>query len=242
MILILLLSASTAAATPKSSPVTPEELFKQANTAYEAGEFTQARAKYERLLGERAAGPALAYNLGNTHHRLGARGQAILWYERARRLAPRDEDIRFNLSLARSSLKDEEGLLWETLDRVLTPTELPWVVAGLIWLLFGLSGTALWWELPWTRIRGGICVLLLLLLPLGGWWLARARHQVASWAVIVSPDVEVRSGPGDQYTVGATVPEGRRALILNRRPGWVEIGIPSQSLKGWVVEKDIAKI
>jgi len=54
--------------------------------------------------------------------------------------------------------------------------------------------------------------------------------------------VEVRSGPGDQYTVRATVPEGRRALILNRRPGWVEIGIPSQSLKGWVVEKDIAKI
>ena len=51
-----------------------------------------------------------------------------------------------------------------------------------------------------------------------------------------SPAVEIRSGPGDQFPVGYSAPEGQRVLLLSRRPGWVEIGVPSRSLKGWVVD------
>lgn len=218
------------------------ELLLQANQAYEAGDFKRALARYRRLVEENGAGAAVAYNLGNTHYRLEDRGRAILWYERARRLDPRDEDIRHNLKLARSALQDEPASAWEALDLALTPRELPAVTAFLAWLLFGVAGTALWLGIAWPRVRIAVCACALLLAAAGAWWALREQHAARPWAVILDPAVEVRSGPGTQYAVGFTAPAGRRALILNRRPGWVEIGLPAQSLKGWVKDGSIEKI
>lgn len=239
---LLLFPLSTTEAAADETTPTAHEQFQRANNSYEAGKFDEALAAYDRLVQTDGSSPALAYNLGNTHYRLGHTGLAILWYERARRLAPRDEEIRFNLSLAVSGLRDREGQIWETLERILTPAELPWVVTVLIWLLFGIAGTALWRDLPWAQVRMSLIALSLLLVLAGSWWLSQARHRSAQWAVITGPTVEVRSGPGDQYAVGFTAPEGQQALILNRRPGWVEIGVPSRSLKGWVVEESLTKI
>ena len=41
--------------------------------------------------------PQAHYNLGNACFKAGRLGEAVLWYERALRLAPRDADIRANL-------------------------------------------------------------------------------------------------------------------------------------------------
>ena len=122
------------------------------------------------------------------------------------------------------------------------PRELPVATVVLVWLLFGLAGAALWFEIAWPKIRLPTCLLALLLVAAGAWWLLRERHAARPWAVITRPAVEVRSGPGTQYAVGFTAPAGRRALILNRRPGWIEIGLPTQSLKGWVKQGSVEKI
>lgn len=245
-IALLLPSLVTAAHAKRSVPYgtqdTPQEVLRAAGAAYEAGKYAEALAGYERVLQSAVLTPALAYNTGNTHYRLGRKGLAVLWYERARRLSPRDEDIRFNLSLARSGLDDDEGAFGETLDRVLSPSELPWVLTVLIWLLFGTAGWALWRNLPWARVRGAVLASLVLLALFGCWWMARTRDLGSPWAVVTVPVAEVRSGPGNQFTVGFTVPEGRRALMLNHRPGWIEIGVPGQGLKGWVTEESVAGI
>jgi len=51
-----------------------------------------------------AAGAALAYNLGTTHHRMEQLPQALLWYRRAAELAPGDPWVNENLELARAEL------------------------------------------------------------------------------------------------------------------------------------------
>ena len=55
---------------------------------------------------------------------------------------------------------------------------------------------------------------------------------------------EVRSGPGGQFSVGFTVPEGRAVTLLNASPqsGYLEIGLPDEGLKGWVRESSVTRL
>ncbi len=243
IMLLLLLSCPALAADP--APVSPADdaaALSRAAAAYESGRLSDALTDYEALVARFPGDANLAYNLGNTYWRLGKRGKSILWYERARRLHPGDGDIRFNLKLARSSLADEESTWGEAFDRVLSPVMLWWLAVALLWGICLTVGVALIREWPREKWR----VVLTLGTPafvLLSIWLGLRIHDLGMpWAVVAVPTAEVRSGPGDQFPVGYTAPEGQRALILNRRPGWLEIGIPSKSLKGWVAETAVETI
>ena len=75
------------------------EQMAKANESYEGGEYAQALEIYERLVEEGAVDPDLFYNLGNAYYKEGQPGRAVLYYKRALRLAPRDNDARTNLQL-----------------------------------------------------------------------------------------------------------------------------------------------
>jgi len=240
--LVLALSGRIEAANSPSALSSGPSLFERAGSAYEAGKYAEALDLYTQSAKEDGLTAGLAYNTGNAEFRLGRRGRAAIWFERARMMAPRDADILFNLGVARSHLQDEEGTAWEFLDRIITRWELPWVVAILAWLVFGCAGTALGGVVAWRRVRLVVCVGAVLLLASAIWILLRERAAQQPWAVVVAPVAEAHSGPGDNNPVGFTVPEGRHALVTGFRPGWVEIGVPALGLKGWVREDSIERI
>ena len=75
--------------------------FTAAAEAYKAEDYDKAAAAYEEVLRGGKESGALYYNLGNSYFKKGSLGKAILNYERARRLVPRDGDLNFNLEYAR---------------------------------------------------------------------------------------------------------------------------------------------
>src|SRR5258706_5768809 len=79
--------------------------FKSANALYDAGKFAEAAAAYEKIEPKTAN---VYFNLGNALFRQEKYGPALLNYERARRLAPRDPDILANLNFAQQHLAVEE--------------------------------------------------------------------------------------------------------------------------------------
>jgi len=84
------------------------ELFERGNQLYEAGEFEEAAVVYEETAARGVVVPSLYYNLGNSYYKSGYLGRAVLNYERALRLVPRDEDARANLELVQSMLRDRQ--------------------------------------------------------------------------------------------------------------------------------------
>jgi len=84
------------------------ELFVRGNQLYEAGEFEEAVDVYEETVARGAVAPELFYNLGNAYYKSGNLGRTVLNYERALRLAPRDEDALANLQLVQSMLRDRQ--------------------------------------------------------------------------------------------------------------------------------------
>lgn len=80
----------------------PTTRFDQANAAFGAGRYDDAIAGYQALLAD-GRSTALLYNLGNAYFRAGKLGEAILAYERAALLGPRDADVDANLRQARTA-------------------------------------------------------------------------------------------------------------------------------------------
>ena len=231
-------------AAPAIDGTRPQEQFATANHALEKGALTDALPIYQSLLGKGFEGAALFYNLGNLYYRRGERGQAVLYYERALRLAPRDPDIAFNLSLARSHIKDAEDPFYRTLFLYFTTSELGVALTILSWIFFGLLGLA--YLGPSRRMEGGRRVatvvsgtLLLLTLAWFGINVSLTREPLG---IVVTPPGEVRNGPGTDYAVGFTIPEGTKVLLLSQRPDWVQVGVPQPGLKGWMPANEVEPI
>src|ERR1043166_4619942 len=134
--------------------------FKAANALYDAGKFAEAAAAYERLEPKTAH---VYYNLGNAWFRQDKLGLAILNYERARRLSPRDPDIQANLKFAQQKLGvDEVNTPPRAVQRSLrsmigsrTPAEWSaYEVAGL-WLTALAIGACVYFP----KLRSGLLVI-----------------------------------------------------------------------------------
>jgi len=83
------------------------ETLLRGNQLYESKLYLEASQTYQQLIDIGLKDHTLYYNLGNAYFKQNDLGQAILNYERAMQLAPRDTDIRANLDLARSQLLDK---------------------------------------------------------------------------------------------------------------------------------------
>lgn len=81
------------------------DLFAQAGTAYDSGQFEKAARLY-RDAGRKGIQPAIAwFNYGNCQARLGKRGEAAAAWKKAIEWAPRFKRARLNLAI----LSEEDG-------------------------------------------------------------------------------------------------------------------------------------
>jgi len=241
-ILIVLMAALAFQATVRAQ-TSPASLFEDAAKAYQSSQYLKAREIYESMLTERRGDAALYYNLGNTYFRLGDRGHAILWYERASMLEPHDNDIQYNLSLAKADIKGAEEDIW---DKILAYPEahgLLWISTVLLWMWTGtLSLTWIRPRLSSRRFKRGIAISFALWIVAAGWGNWRLWNESRPWSIIVAPEAQIKSGPSDDFPVGATAPAGLRVLVLEERDGWTLVGLTNAGIKGWVPKGTVERL
>ncbi len=222
---------------------TPRELFQSGNNLYEQGRFQEAADAYEKILGYGVADPRVLYNLANADFKVGKLGAAILYYERAQRLAPSDQDVRDNLELARGLIRDRVPeaeipypvqAVKEVLDAL--PVDLLsliflcvyFITGGLVGALPLVTGYARRRVLGYAAAVTGLCALLA-----GGALLYKIQDRTAEHAIVMADRVDVLSGPSADNTVLFTVHEGTRLEVRNRRDGWFQVSLPN-AMSGWV--------
>ncbi|UCE18308.1 MAG: tetratricopeptide repeat protein [Gemmatimonadota bacterium] len=227
-------------------------LFNKANQLYEEGKYEEAIVEYERITGSGIENGYVYYNLGNAYFNNKQLGRAILSFERARRLLPRDEDIKANL----------EHVKLLTVDKIETPKP-GWIAQLIIGLhnLFSLvEVTVIVWILYITlclmivlfilsqspRMRStllhtGAVALALLILTGGSLFFKVRAAESTEIAVVMAPKVDARSGPGDEYTKMFTLHEGTKVKIRQSREGWHLISIPGGT-GGWIEAETVERI
>jgi tetratricopeptide (TPR) repeat protein len=237
---------SQAVASPDS-----RRLLAEGNQAYTAGEVDLALARYRELLAAGINDPSLHYNLGNAYARGGELGRAILCYLRAERLAPRQQDIKTNLAWVRAHTRDLELQA----DRV--PLLVGQLLAGARKLSLdewsAVLIVSLWVGgvlLAWGWYRGSFADnLRRLLLALAAWLCLVAvvvgwrwyDEQIKDLAVVVVPEVEVRSGPAETFPVVFRLHDGLTLTVRGRREGWARIGLGGEWM-GWVPQQSVEPV
>ena len=102
-----------------------EQVWDAANTAYINSDYHRAIDAYRQLILRGYASDKLYYNLANAYFKVGRYGKAILYYNRALRLAPGDADIRYNLDVANTFTKDKIAAIEAEKTRVAMSAVVP---------------------------------------------------------------------------------------------------------------------
>jgi tetratricopeptide (TPR) repeat protein len=104
---------STGVAPDRLSPAGLQSAFEEGNRLYGEGDYEGAASAYSKLVDSGVVNQDLFYNLGNACYKNEELGRAVLYYERALRLSPRNRDIRENLAHVESMLRDRQFIMSE---------------------------------------------------------------------------------------------------------------------------------
>ena len=202
--------------------------------AWVDGDPAAAADGWADLIDDGARSGDLHYDLGNALYRQGDLGGAILSWNRAQVLSPRDGDIQANLEYARKQTQDRidvpaetPALFWRT---SLSPAEQGWA-ATLLLALVGLLGVA-WRVRPGTPVGipaalAGVPGLLLLLstlaslADLGTRGVVLATSEVTSTAAGGVTLFELHTGA--EVALGDRIEDRIQVELPDGRKGWMEL-------------------
>ncbi|OQA57420.1 MAG: Tetratricopeptide repeat protein [Candidatus Omnitrophica bacterium ADurb.Bin277] len=222
--------------------------FEEANESYRGGDYGKAAALYEQLAGEDPRTADYHYNLGNAYVRLGKLSEAVLSFEKALLLAPRDPDIRHNLDYARGRLEyqveDNRNWYLKAADSALsrfTQHEMNFLL--LVFIFIFLLSSILFFVFKqtvfWTAPRKFIFAFVLLAALAAGF--KYAQLNMIRPAIVMANECEARYGPSTRNQVAFHVGGGIKGFILDRREDWSRVLLMNGE-SGWIMNEDMAEI
>ncbi len=222
------------------------EYFFEANRAYKNDQFQRAVDGYLELIENGNENGHIFYNLGNAYYRLGDLGRAILFFERARLLLPRDDDLLFNLTHARNQAVDAvDDLETFSLNDFLGLDSLNLYETFLIFTIFNgfflfILATRLYIKTEWSYY---LSIFLVIVVGIGACTLALKWYEVATdnRAVVLSDEVEVRAGPEPGDTALFKIHEGTVVHYERTEGDWVLLHL-SEDKRGWAQSKHLERI
>lgn len=218
-----------------------------ANALYQRGDYQGARAAYEALLQQEGPRVNILYNLGNACYLAGDIGWAIVYYERALLVAPRDRDLRQNLMTALAACRATGGgrlpgwgqvavraiVSRFTLNELAAAAALAYLFAvalALLWLIRGHLR---------RRQRWAFYGLIVVAGALAGLAVIRARTWHNPARVVVVSDTALLSGPAESFSTVRRVYEGEQGVVVQRQGVWREVQLETGA-RGWMMQSSVA--
>jgi len=229
-----------------------QDYITKANKAYTAGSYTTAADLYNKVVVAGYEAPELFYNLGNTYFKMNDYAHAILWYERAKRLNPGNEDIDFNLNVANTKISDKIEPLPELFYKrwfngVLQLFSVDaWATIGIVLFIAGLLAGVLYLASHILILRkigfwSAFGLLFLAIFFLIFAWSSYIFTKSTTEAIVFAPTITVKSSPDDKSTDLFVVHEGTKVRLIDNINGWYEIRIANGSV-GWLPLTSLEKI
>ncbi len=227
-------------------------LFAQGNDQYAKAKYADAVKTYQSILGEGYQSVVVYFNLGNAYYKLGDIPSALLYYEKAHRLNPADDDINFNIQLANLKTTDKVEAIpefflakwWDAFVLGISAGALGWlsvilfiIGSGLLILYIfapsvGAKRTAFFSAL--TALSLGLIAILVGAVQVHYF----ASHQQA---IVFSPTVNVKSEPGTAGKTLFVIHDGTKVDVLENSNNWLRVKLLNGN-EGWIMVGDAKEI
>ncbi len=225
-------------------------LFEKASLSYEQKEYEQALNNFKEILDIGLYSSDLYYNIGNCYYKLQQNAKAVLYYEKALKLNPSDEDAIFNLKLVQLQLVDKLAEVpqvfyqkWvESLKNKLTIDQ--WAKLGLIFLFLfcGFFITFLFIKTYNLKKRSFTISMFSLLVAVSSLSLAYYSHKTLKVeAVLMQANAYIKSAPSNQSEDLFILHEGTKVQLLEVFNDWTKIKL-SDGMIGWLESVSVEEI
>ncbi len=221
-----------------------DSLFVKANNEYVAQLYSNAVEDYEKIIAKGYASAELYYNLGNSYYKLNEIPSAILYYEKAKKLDPKNDDIEFNLNVANTKIVDKiepvpELFIWQWwrgLYDLFSADTWTKISISLFILFFILLAFYLLSRVLIIRKTAFYAGLIVLFLTVFTFFISWQRYTVIANekdAIVFTPTITVKSSPSENSVDLFVIHEGSKVRIIQKVGTWCEIKIANGSV-GWL--------
>lgn len=227
-------------------------LWEEANAVYYANDFALASALYDSIERSGMVSAKLYYNKAGALFKMGKIGESILYYSKAKRLAPSDPDIAHNLAIAatytRNHIEPVPDFFLKRWMNALgaTMSGNTWAWLSIASLVLTLTGALLYLLPLGRRMRktgfyGGLSALVLLIFAFSFACRDWSETVHPTGGVVTAPSAAVKSSPDSSGKDLFLLYEGDRVRVIDVMNGWNEITVANGN-RGWIRSGSVSMI
>ena len=238
--------------THAGTTATAEQQYDKASKLYKSGNYAEASMQYQNLVNDGKRSTALFFNLGNCYYKTGDYAKAILNYERAKKIAPADEDIEYNLKLANAKASDKIDPIpqlfyekwWSIFITTFSPTEWSAFAIITLWIAVGIFLIYLFAKTVEKKKKSFYASAIIFCLSLCLFIVARSANQLIynySFAIIMDSSAYAKSAPDEKGTNLFLLHNGTKVEVIEEQEGWKKIKIANGNT-GWMANAALENI
>ena len=222
------------------SGASAETAFQSGIEAYRAGDFTAAAKAFTESAAQRPTSGAFQ-NLGNAEWQRGRPGYAIVAWERALWVNPRNVEAQNDLRFARKTaqLESPTMALYEVVSSWLPASWWAWLAGTSLWVAIGAVMLPVWLRTRRTTWHQGVAAMgltiFLLSVPAHFGIMSRARQ-----AFVLQKDTALRLTPTAEAQAITRLSAGEPARFIKARGNYVMVRT-SRGI-GWLNRDDLGWI
>ncbi len=229
-----------------------KDMMIKGNEAYQNKEYEKAIENYNTILNENYVSTALYFNLGNSYYRIGKLGRAILYYEKALKLSPDDENTIYNLSIAKAHTKDKIKEVpelfitkwWNSFLTILPASGWTIVVLSAYFIL--LFMIAAWVFTKNSSVKqfaffGGSAAFVVFIITITLLVSAINHENSNKYGILMQQITTAKVSPDEGSSDAFVMHEGVKFQLEDELDGWSEVKLPDGKV-GWIQQISFEEI
>lgn len=226
-----------------------QEVFKNANIAYENGDFETAIEAYEKLVIQTEFGSEnTSFNLANAYFKTEQIGKSILYYEKVLKQNPKNQDAIKNLAFVKTKLENSLDELpelffvswWKNLVYLFKADTWAWLAVAFAWFALLALGFKYFFKNEWLKKTAGVKVYIFVFIALFSFFIMKINNGSIGGKteiILTKTESKAKAAPSSNAEDLDLFREGKKLEVLDVSEGFYKTKNDDKEVV-WVSKND----